>query len=457
MPVKLTVAREVAYDAFTKVMEDKKSPQSAMDAGFAQQHPPLKRLDRNLVREIVTGGLRWYSKIFWIVQNSSSRDLKKTSPQIRTALILGSYQIFYMDRIPDRAAVNESVEYVRKKGQVHAVRFVNGILRSIARRAEYFAKPDKELRPVEYLSLQFAHPEWIVSRWHRRFGFDRLKELLAGNNRTPPWSIRINSLKIPKDQIQNFRARLLRDERNQSERKPLRSCLSLKTAPSFGNDSLFAQGFYSVQDESSQLIANLVSPQPGEVIIDACCGPGGKLSHLYELAKGQAELIGIEKDAGQMAKVKENLARLGHADNITLATEDFCAWRGSSAADKVLIDAPCSGLGVLRRHPEGKWNKLSGLPGKMARIQKSLLSRGMSLLKSGGQLIFSVCSFEEEETVGNLSWLCQEYGDTIEVLNPAERIPDYYGRFVTREKVLMIYSGNRELMDGFGAFILRKK
>ena len=428
-----------------------------MEALINGQKPPLKKQDRGLIREIVMGSLRWYSKIYWIIQNSASRDLKKASPQIRSALILGTYQIFYMDRIPDRAAVNESVEYIRKKGQSHAVKFVNGILRSIARRAEYFAKPDKDKQPVEYLSLQFAHPKWIVSRWHRRFSFDRMKELLAANNKVPPWSVRINSMKVPSDNTQEFRSRLLKEDRNHSERRSLRSCLHLKIAPSFEEGSLFDQGYYTIQDESSQLIANLVAPEAGQLIIEGCCGPGGKLSHIYELANGEAELIGIEKDEKQMQKVRENLKRLGHEDKISLVTSDFCDFKSRRKPHKILLDAPCSGLGVLRRHPEGKWHKTPALVTKMAETQQELLAHGIKLLRKGGELIYSVCSFEEEETLGHLAWLEKEFGDTIEIESPSGRIPDYYGRFVTREKVLLIYSGNKDMMDGFGAFILRKK
>ena len=457
MSTKLTAAREIAYDSFVEIMEHHKTPQEAMEKLFRKQKTPLKRIDRNLVREIVMGSLRWYSKIYWIIQNSSSRDLKKSSPQIRSALILGTYQIFYMDRIPDRAAVNESVEYIRKKGQSHAVKFVNGILRSIARRAEYFAKPDKDQQPVDYLSLQFAHPKWIVSRWHKRFSFEKMKELLGANNKNPPWSIRINTLKVDSDQIQEFRSQLLKEERIHSDRRSLRSCLHFKTAPIFDEGSLFDRGYYTIQDESSQLIANLVAPKAGELVIEACCGPGGKLSHMYELSRGEAEIIGVERDAQQMARVEENLKRLGHDKNISLVTSDFCEFKTRRKAHKILIDAPCSGLGVLRRHPEGKWHKSPTLPGKMVEAQRELLAHGIKLLKKGGELIFSVCSFEEEETLGNLAWLEKEFADTIEVVNTADRIPDYYGRFVTKEKVLLIYSGNKDLMDGFGAFIIRKK
>lgn len=437
-------------------MEHKKNPDEVVEAHFAKQNEPLRRIDRNLVKEILYGSLRWYSKIFWIVQNTSNRDLEKSSPEIRTALILGTYQIFYMDRIPDRAAVNESVEYIRKKGQSHAVKFVNGILRSIARRSEYFTKPDKDKRPVDYLALQFSHPKWIVERWSRRFNFERIKDLLADNNKTPPYSVRINSLKVSSEQTQEFRSQLLKQDKNHSNRRSLRSCLHLKISPNFSPDSLFQNGYYSIQDEASQLVGLLVAPQAGETVLDACCGPGGKVGHIYELGKGEINLIGVEKDELQLQKAKENFERLGHTEKVTWVHESFNDFKPEEPIDRILLDSPCSGLGVLRRHPEGKWHKKISIISNMANKQRELLTHAISILKPGGELIYSVCSFEYEETVGQLEWLQNEFGDKIELISPLGRLPDYYKRFVTKELVLLIYSGNKELMDGFGAFIVRK-
>lgn len=455
MNSKLTVSREIAYDAFIQVMDHKKDPDEVIEKICAKQSKAIKRVDRNMIKEMVFGGLRWYSKIFWIVQKTSKRDLQKASPEIQSALVLGTYQIFYMDKVPDRAAVNESVEYIRKKGQAHAVKFVNGILRSIARRAEYFTKPDKEKKPVEYLSLQYAHPKWMVERWFSRFSFDRLKELLSCNNRTPPYSIRINSLKVPLDSIQELREKLLREEKNQSVKKSLRSCLNLKNAPSFEKESLFQQGYYTVQDEASQLIGYLVNPQQGELIVDACCGPGGKISHVYELGKGEATVIGVEKNKDQLEKAKQNCQRLGIED-IDWQHLDFLNFKSRKKMNKILLDAPCSGLGVIRRHPEGKWHKQPAIIPQMEKVQRELITHAFSLLKKGGELIYSVCSFEPEESLYHLDWLQKEFKDKIEVVNIYDRIPDYYGKFVTREGALIIYSGNKDLMDGFGSFVIKK-
>jgi len=451
---KVTLAREFAYDTFTKVIEQGKCPDLLLEEAYRAPNG-LNRLDRAFIKELLFGTLRWYSKIFWIVQNTSKRDLKTSSPEIRSALVLGAYQIFYMDRVPDRAAVNESVEYVRKKGQAAGSGFVNGILRSIARRAEYFAKPDKDKNPSEYLSLQYAHPQWIVQRWSKSFNFDKMREILSSNNQVPPYTIRVNSSKVAAEALPEFRSLLLKDEKNHSERRALRSCLHLRDAPHFEEGTLFQRGFYTIQDESSQLIAHLVDPKANELVIDACAGKGGKTGHLYELANGEITLIALDKKEDQLKLARESMQRLGH-EKITFLQSDFLEYKPTEAPDKILLDAPCSGLGVLRRHPEGKWQKTLAIIPTLARQQRALLQHGFEMLKKGGEIVYSVCSFETEEVLDHLDWVCKHYGKQVELISPISRLPDYYKRFVTRENVLLVYSGNKDAMDGFGAFILRK-
>lgn len=436
-------------------MEHNKKPEDVLEEFYSKNTKDLKRIDRNLTKEILYGGLRWQKKIYWILQHTSKkRDLKTVSPQVRAALILGTYQIFYMDRIPDRAAVNESVEYVRAKGEASAVPFVNGILRQIARRAEYFTKPDKKVKPVEYLSLQYSHPDWLVRRWHKRFKFERLEEMLAANNQPPPTFIRTNSRKtLPQD----LQESLLRDEQTQSEKGNLKGCISLKKHPDTTTESLFAQGYYTIQDQASQLIPHLLKMEPGHTVIDAAAGPGGKLTHIAELANDNVKIIAVEKNERQMQRAVETATRMGSAERITWVLSDFSEFKPPSPVDSILLDAPCTGLGVLRRHPEAKWQKSEDGINVMAKQQRELIKHALSILKVGGELIYSVCSFEPEETEDHLKWLTTELAESIEVVTPVSRLPDYFKKYVTRQNVLLIFAGNQENMDGFGAFIVRRK
>lgn len=452
----LSLAREIAYDAFVKVMEDKVKPEDATEDLYNQHQKELKRLDKNFAKEILYGGLRWYSKIFWILQNTANRDLNAVSPQIRAALVLGTYQIFYLDRVPDRAAVNESVEYIRKKGQPNACSFVNGILRQISRRAEYFPKPDKIVQPVEYFSLQFAHPKWMVARWVRYFKLPRLENMLASNNQPPPWSVRVNLLKTPTEEVHLLQQRLLREEHTHTEKRALRSCLRLKEAPRLEPESLFGQGYYTIQDEAAQLVALLVAPVEGETIVDACAGPGGKLSHVYELGGEKIKLFAIEKQEPRLNKAKDTMQRLGHM-NVEWIHDDFLNWKASSKVDKILLDAPCTGMGVLRRHPEGKWHKQESVVRLMAEGQRKMILHALRNLKEGGELIYSVCSFEPEETEDHIRWLRDNYAEHVELVSPISRLTDYYKKYVTRDNILLIFAGNQDDMDGFGSFIIKVK
>ncbi len=453
----LTLAREVAYDAFVLVMKHKRKPEDVLEEAFREHKQDLRRLDRNFIKELLYGSLRWNSKLYWILQHTSRRNLDETTGQIQAALVMGTYQIYCMDRVPERAAVNESVEYVRSKGQASACSFVNGILRQIARRAEYFAKPDKQKQPTEYLALQFSHPKWIVDRWYDRFNFERMEKILAANNQPPPNSVRTNTLKIPVEDVHELQQELLRAEKTHTEKRPLRICLRLKEFPRFDEESLFGEGYYTVQDEAAQLIGYLVDPQEGETIVDACCGPGGKLGHIYELGVGKIKLIGLDRNADRLEKAKESMTRLGHIEGVEYSVADFMQWSCPSPPDKILLDAPCSGLGVLRRHPEGKWQKTQEVVTSLVSTQRDMIAKAIDILKPGGELIYSVCSFEPEESSNHADWAIKKFGDRAEIVSPVHRLPDYYKKYVTRDNVLMVYAGNQDDMDGFGAFILRKK
>ncbi len=456
--MKLSIPREIAYDAYVAIVDNKRRPDEVLEEAYKDSKAKgLRRLDRNFITELIYGSLRWHLKIQWILQNTSKRDLDSTTPEIRAALIIGTYQIFYMDRVPDRAAVNESVEYVRVKGQANATSFVNGILRQIARRAVYFPKPDKETKPAEYLALQFAHPKWMIDRWVSRFHFEKLETILASHNHPPPFTARINLLKTPVTQIHELQQQLLKQEHTHTERRNLRSAISLKESPDFRPDSLFGQGYYTIQDEASQLIALLLDPKPGDHILDTCAGPGGKLSHIYELAEGKAQITALERSKFQYQKAVDTMRRMGHEQNVTWHQLDFLKFQADEPIDKIIIDAPCTGLGVLRRHPDGKLHKDAESLITLPKIQRSMIDHALAMLRVGGELVYSVCSFEPEETIEHLEYLRNQYGDALEIVTPVSMLPNYFKKYVTKENLLLIYSGNQDDMDGFGAFKVRLK
>ncbi|MDD9952463.1 MAG: methyltransferase domain-containing protein [Zetaproteobacteria bacterium] len=457
VPVKVSPARSLAYDAFREVRFLGQAPDVYLQQQYQMESRRLKQIDRNFVKELLYGSLRWYSKIHWILQNISKRKLEECSPEVVTALVLGGYQIFYLDRVPDRAAVNESVEYVRERNLSHAVSFVNGVLRTASRRSQYFPKPDKSKAPVEFFALQYAHPEWMVRRWMSQFKPELLKEILVSNNRVPVQFLRLNVLRMQGDEVKEFRSRILRESRVHTERRCLRSCLSVTGNFNPQTEKLFEEGLYSVQGEASQLISVMLAPQAGDNIVDACCGRGGKMAHLFELSGGQAKILGVDPQQAQLERAQESFVRLGFdQDKLSLWHGEFGKLSLERAPDKILLDAPCSGLGVLRRHPEGKWHKPVEIIEKMYKLQRQLIKHALQMLKVGGYLVYSVCSFEPEETSHQLEWIEKEFGDNVEVQRLVGRVPDYYRRYFVQDKLLLIYPSNKDDMDGFGAFMVRK-
>lgn len=450
----LSVAREIAYDAFALLLKEDMRATAAIAQVIEQKGAKGKQVDKEMVKDILFGSLRWHSKLFWILQNTSKRKLNETSVEIQAALVCGTYQIYYMERVPDRVAVNESVEYVRLKGQASACSFINGILRQIARRAEYFQKPDKDAKPIEYLSLQYAHPDWLVKRWSKQFKFDRLQTILAFHNQRPPLTARCNMKKINLAEIKTFQQQLLKDERMHTEKKPLRSALILKDTPRTDKDSLYQQGYYTFQDEAAQLADLLVQPEEKQHIVVAYALKGKRLSHLMELAPESTQFTAVCETAEWTESAKKELSRMG-SNKVEWVTQEFLDWHPSTQVDKILLYPPNTELGKLRRVPELKLHLKEAELKACVAMQEKMLAHALTLLKPGGELIYVVDSFEQEETIHQLEQAKKKFGAAVEVVSPLPRIPDYYKKFVTREHLLLIYSGNQVEMDGLGAFVLK--
>jgi len=452
-------SRQLAYDVFHSVMFEKREVRASFD--YHLKKKKIKPKDKALAFEIIQGSIRWYSKMRWILQNIATRELEKTNPFVQTALLCGTYQIFYLDRVPDRATVNESVEYLKSKRLLKATGFVNGILRQVASKSKYFPKPDKKEKPAEYLALQFAHPKWVVDRWLSRFNFERLEEMLGAHNAPQPYHVRINLKKTTLEEAPGLQTALLRDERTPSKKRPLRSCLQLENFPSMQPGSAFQKGLIAIQGESSQLTSQLMDLGGDFKVLDACCGPGGKSGALFERMSEKSTLVAIDPSEFQIKRLHENLELLGHLPSKRIKTQQTSLEELKSNEtdkfDRILLDAPCSGLGTFRQHPEGKWRKKPGCVAKFADQQRALLTQALSHLKPGGELVYSVCSFEPEESKEHLEWLLAEYKDDIEVISPADRIPSYYRKYVTRQHMLVLYSGNEDGLGGFSSFVVKYK
>lgn len=448
-----TLTRAVAIDALTHVLTRNMHADAALDRLFAH-HNELRPLDRAFIFEMVYGSLRWLSKMDWIVGHMMDRPFQSLDPRVANALRVGAYQVYYMDRVPDRAAVSETVEAVRSVGAGNASSFVNAILRRVARKAEYFAKPDKEKSSVEYLAMHHAHPRWLVERWQERIPAERLEHLLNGNNSPPRHFLRQIS-RNPVPTGEDLSTYLLRVHGISSQTRPLRGSLRVEKLPDFARCEAFQAGCYYVQDESSQLTASLVRVPPGGAYLDACAAPGGKSASVWDSGLEAEAMTLCDFSQKRLNVLSQNLERI-QLKPARIVHGDAAALLQGQRFDSVLLDAPCTTLGVIRRHPEIKWLRVPSDVEHCATEQKRLLDGLAGCVAPGGELVYSVCSHEHEESTEQIAAFLERHGEFERV--PLDgRIHDYYRKYLTRSSELLIYPGNPDDLDGFFAAVLRRK
>ncbi|MBI3802421.1 MAG: 16S rRNA (cytosine(967)-C(5))-methyltransferase RsmB [Nitrospirae bacterium] len=355
---------------------------------YLTAHDLIDRRDRALLTELVYGIFRQRGYLDWQIDQFSRVSLQ---PAIRNILRLGLYQLLFLTKIPPSAAVNTSVELAKAAQGIAAGRLVNGLLRNVLRQKNALPTPDLKRDPAAYLAVTTSHPEWMVRRWLDRWGFEKTEVLCRLNNEIPPTTLRANRLKIDRDAL----ARRLQEEGATVSSAALLSDALFLKGVSVSSLRAYREGLFYVQDEGAQLISYLVDPQPGEEILDYCAAPGGKTSHLAELSGGKGRITATDLDRGRIALTRENLGRL-QTPGVSVEPLDQ-ATAANRRYDRILIDAPCSSLGILRRIPEGKWRKKPTIISDDVQEQRTILEGALPHLKVGGRLIYATCSTEPEE------------------------------------------------------------
>lgn len=355
----------------------------------------LRDIDKAFITELVYGTEKWKLTLDWIIEQFSSIKLKKMSPWILNILRLGIYQLIYTDKVPESAAVNESVKLSKKYGHTASSGFVNAVLRNISRKRNEIRYPDKEKEPVRFLSVKYSHPQWLVQKWLGRYGYEFTESLLDSNNGVPVFTVRVNTLKTTREQlVQAFREAGM----EAGNGAYVQEAVTVENPQSFAHLDAFRKGHFQVQDESSMLVARVLDPKPGELVMDVCSAPGGKSIHIAQLMGNQGTVIARDIHEHKIKLIKEAAERLG----ITIiTTELFDATltddRYVDKADRVLVDAPCTGLGIIRRKPDIKWTRNVEDKKEIVRLQLKILSAASKYVKSGGVLVYSTCTIEPEE------------------------------------------------------------
>lgn len=412
----------------------------------------LKDVDKGLLTELTYGVLRWKARLDWIISLFSSTKPAKMERDILNILRLGAYQLLFLDRIPVSAAVNESVKIAKAMGQRQGG-FVNAVLRAIDRGREKITYPDLSSDPARHVSIKYSHPEWLVRRFINKLGIDEAISLCKANNEPPPLTVRVNSNAISRESL------LLRfsEAGYDATFTPFSPAgLLLKGGGNVTGMPGFAEGLFTVQDEASQLISYILDPQPGENILDACAAPGGKATHVAELMADTGVVTALDIRQQGVKKIEDNIKRLGlrsvktEVSDTAKPLDEF----EEKSFDRIILDAPCSGTGVLRRHPEGKWQKREEDIVKLSERQRELIENVSRYLKSGGVMVYSVCSVMKEEGEGVVNAFLKTHPDfTLEVAIP--NTGNAGDGLVCSRGFFRVYSHTHG-MDGFFAAKLRK-
>jgi len=378
--------------------------------------------DRHLAFELVYGVLRHYLTLDWRLDQVSRKPMVRLPLTVATTLRVAAYQLLYLDRIPASAAVNEAVQLIRKQPGHNWSGFVNAVLRNLLRQPVP-PMPDPAVDATKALSIRYACPPWLVDRWLQFFGFTQAEHLCQKSMDIPPLTIRTNSLRCSRSDLL---ARLQSEGILAQETTVSPVGLTLDKCGNPGELSALKDGWCYVEDEAAQLIPFLLDPQPGDRVLDACAAPGGKTTHLAQLMKNQGTIVALDRHQGRLDRLVSNSARLGisivqpvHYDltersGAGQATGSSTTHRPLPAMlaqpfDRILVDAPCSALGILRRHPEGKLLKAPSTIQHAQALQREILNRICDLLRPGGILVYSACSVEPEETTEILSGFCQQH------------------------------------------------
>jgi len=351
--------------------------------------------DRALLTELVYGTLRWRGAIDARLKTQLRRPLAETDPFVRNLLRVTLYQLFFLDKIPDYAAVNEAVQLAKTHRGEKISGFVNGVLRNLLRRHNEAAAPAAGDSSAA-LAEQYSHPEWLVQKWLAQFGADAARALMRANNERAPLVLRVNTRRGDR---QSLLVLLEKNGITASATQWSPQGIWVQSGSAVDQLPGFHQGLFQVQSEASQLVTHLLAPEPGERVLDACAAPGGKTTHIAELMNDAGEVTALDLSERGIEKIRENAARLGltsiralRGDASRDLPESFCGY-----FDRILVDAPCSGLGTLRSNPEIKWHRNPSDVERLSRLQAKIVDRAALSLKPGGMIVYSTCTLTPEE------------------------------------------------------------
>jgi 16S rRNA (cytosine967-C5)-methyltransferase len=394
-----TSAREAALDMLLRV--ETEGAYSNIELNRTLGGSGLSRADAALATELVYGTIQRRLTLDHWLSRFVARGLDKLQPWVLVLLRMSLYQLVYLDRIPPHAAVGEAVKIAKKRGHPGIVSLVNGVLRSLAGCRDELELPD-DPDPVRRLSLKHSFPEWMAARWIEVYGEETADRIMASLNERPRTCIRVNRLRGGRRAVLE---RLRAAGHDAKLSLITQSGIIIRRGGNLADTDGYRGGEWTVQDEAAMLVAEICDPEPGMRVLDCCAAPGGKSTHLAELMGDIGEVLANDIHAHKERLIVEQARRLGLASVRTLVGDaaDLPYRVGRGTMDIVLLDAPCSGFGVIRRKPEIRWTKKPGDIDDIAAVQYRLLKAAAAVVKPGGLLVYSTCTFEPRENEGQIA------------------------------------------------------
>lgn len=431
-------SRLVAITVIEKVLNE--NAYSNIVLGLELNKSELNDKDKALVTEIVYGTLKYKYTIDKILSSYVKKGFDKLDSFVLNILRISIYQIRFLDKVPSFAAVNEAVNLTKKKSNVGASKLVNGVLRSYLRDSE--AKYYNEKNDIERLCFEYSFSKALVKLFIKQYGSESAEEILKGLNYKPDVTVRVNTLKLSYDEIWR---KLIENGYNIEKGYACPEAIRIIKGKNVEDNLLFNQGNLTVQDESAMLTAPSMDLEPNLKVLDLCSAPGGKTTHIAELMDNTGQIYAFDIHNNKLSLIKENLNRIGITNTIcdvmdaTVYHENLFEF-----ADRVLMDVPCSGLGIIRKKPEIKWSKDIKNINSIIEIQRKIMDNASKYVKKGGVLVYSTCTLNKEENEGNIDWFIETH--------PEFKIqPVFYGKHNNinySDKGYITILPN-EYMDGF--------
>lgn len=443
-----TDGREIALDMLIEILEDKKFSHNIL-ANTLRKHQQLQKQERAFISRLCVGTLKQYMTLDYVINQFASLPVAKMKPLIRNLLRLSVYQIMYMDQVPVSAVCNEAVKLAKKRGFTKLSGFINGILRNIARNISILSFPDERKEPAFYLEVRYSTPRWLIDRLLEQYEFSTVEAMLNASLRDKELTIRCNQNKISPDELKEC---LQKEGVTVEASEYLNYAFKLKDYDYLEGLESFRKGYYTVQDVSSMLVCQVAGIRKQDFVVDLCAAPGGKALHAAETA---AKVSARDLSERKIRLIQDNIKRMGFTNIETKvwdATKEDEAL--DSLADVVIADLPCSGLGIMGKKPDIKYNLTMEQLRDLTKLQRSILKQAVKYVKVGGYLMFSTCTVNRNENLDNRNWLLENFD--FEAVSLEDNLPPMLHCETTKEGYLQLIQGIHNT-DGFFLCKMRRR